>query len=166
MINQNPIKSFFTVWITLCIAFILTILPLSGWILWIRPQWVLLILFFWVVNTDGKIGLGTTFVAGIFLDLLTGTLLGQHSIIFCLLIYIMLKINPRFRFFPLYQQTIIVLFLVWLNLVLNMGLMNFTGKYIDSSLYWLSAFLTALIWPFLSQWNKQKKNTSFSLHYN
>ena len=64
---------------TILIAFMLEILPLPGFIIWFRPAWTLLVLIYWAMALPEVVGVGYAFMVGIFLDVLTGTLLGEHA---------------------------------------------------------------------------------------
>ena len=66
--------------VTLCIAMLLTILPMPDWARPFRPQWVTLVLLYWAIALPHRIGVGSGFLVGIVLDVLTGTLLGQHAL--------------------------------------------------------------------------------------
>ena len=148
----HPIKLFAMVWCSLLVGMILTILPLPGWAVWWRPRWILLILLFWVVETQGRIGIGTAWLVGILVDLLTGTLLGQHALIMVFLVYLVINCYPRFRFYPYYQQILLMVLIVGLDLILNRWLMIFMQQPVSSRLYWFSALTSALIWPWIYTW--------------
>ena len=66
--------------VTLCIAMLLMILPMPEWARPFRPQWVTLTLIYWAIALPHRVGVGSGFLAGIALDVLTGTLLGQHAL--------------------------------------------------------------------------------------
>lgn len=163
MKQHSSIKLFTLVWLTILIGLVLTILPMPGWTVWLRPKWVLMIVFFWVIHSQGRVGIFTAWVAGILLDLLTGTLLGQHALVMIILTYILLKIYPRFQHFALLQQTAIILSLVFFDLVLNHWLMLFMLQPVSSSLYWLSAMTSALIWSCMTFLFYE--NNAYSLRY-
>jgi rod shape-determining protein MreD len=163
MKQQSSFKLFSLVWLTICMGLILSILPMPGWSVWLRPQWVLIIVFFWVINSQGRVGIFTAWLAGILLDLLTGTLLGQHALVMVLLTYVLIKIYYRFHYFSMTQQTAIILFLVLFNLILNRWLMLFMLQPVSSHLYWFSALTSAIMWPFITIFFQERN--SYSLRY-
>ena len=69
-----------TILATLCVAMLLMILPMPDWARPFRPQWVTLVLLYWAIALPHRVGVGSGFATGIVLDVLTGTLLGQHAL--------------------------------------------------------------------------------------
>ncbi len=66
--------------LTLLMALILTILPLPDWAQMLRPQWYTLVLIYWVLALPLRVGVGIGWLVGIQVDVMTGTLLGQHAL--------------------------------------------------------------------------------------
>jgi len=68
------------IFITLVVAFVLTLLPLPPLLDLMRPYWVALVIIYWCLETQDRISLGLAFIVGIVLDLLGGSLLGLHAL--------------------------------------------------------------------------------------
>ncbi|MCU7891916.1 MAG: rod shape-determining protein MreD, partial [Candidatus Thiodiazotropha sp. (ex Ustalcina ferruginea)] len=100
MISQ-PHSHGYVIYLTLLVGFILTIMPLPEWAAAYRPQWVALILIYWCMAIPERIGVGIGWTTGLLLDVLTGTLLGQHALGLSVIAYIMLKLHLRVRVMPL-----------------------------------------------------------------
>ena len=66
--------------ITVAIAVVLTLFPLPDYLESLRPYWVALVLIYWCLESQELLSLGLAFVIGLALDLLTGSLLGQHAL--------------------------------------------------------------------------------------
>ena len=66
--------------LTFAAAMLLTIIPLSDGFRALRPDWVALTLIFWCLALPDRVSVGSGFIAGLLLDVLTGTLLGQHAL--------------------------------------------------------------------------------------
>ncbi|MCG7927830.1 MAG: rod shape-determining protein MreD, partial [Candidatus Thiodiazotropha taylori] len=113
MISQPQNRSS-VIYLSLLVGFILTIMPLPEWANTFRPQWVALILIYWCMTMPERIGVGVGWSTGFLLDVLTGTLLGQHALGFSVVAYLMLRLHLRVRVIPLRQQvfTIFILLLV------------------------------------------------------
>lgn len=140
-------KVFAFIILSFFIGFILEIVPLPHWIVWARPEWVFLILLFWVLACPHLVGVFTAFCLGILMDLLTGTLLGQHAFSYVLVVFIVLAFHPRLKIFPLGQQIGIIFLLSLLQLALQCLALEIFGMTPQSLLFWLSAFSSLLIWP-------------------
>src|SRR5437870_4813673 len=92
--------------LTLFIATLLTLCPLRGYLVWLRPAWIMMVLVYWSVMFPGRVGIGMAWVAGLLLDVLQGTLLGEHALAMTAGIFLVLRIRTRFRFFPMVQQAL------------------------------------------------------------
>ena len=135
--------------ITFLIALMLEVLPLPVWVVWLRPAWTLLVLIYWAMALPYIAGVLTAFCVGILLDLLTGTLLGEHAFVFIIITYIVIKQHRLIRVYPLFQQTLIVLMLVLLYKILIFAIQGIIGLAPYTYMYWLSAIVSALLWPWV-----------------
>lgn len=134
---------------TLCLALILTILPLPNWAFWLRPEWVMLVLIYWCLALPERISVGIAWFLGLLMDVLQGTLLGQHALALAVVAYFIVKFHPRIRLFPIWQKSLIVFFLSVIYLALIywvQGMMGVTPKTWE---YWLPALTTTLLWPWV-----------------
>jgi len=132
---------------SLAMAFILTIIPLPGWLDPLRPEWVALGLIYWCMALPNRVGVGIAWTTGLFLDVLRGGLLGQHALTLCLIVYIALKFYRRIRVAPLWQQSVSIFILMLIHLLLNLWIKGISGQPPHSWDYWFPAFTSMLIWP-------------------
>lgn len=140
----------FLVALSLLIGIFLTIIPLPSFAIWLRPQWVFAILLFWVIASPTQCGIGTAFIVGLLMDLVTGTPMGAQALVFVVLVYITLKLHSAITHFPLIQQAGVVLIFTLLNVLLQGMILRMCGHSTHTGLYVLSAITTAIIWPWLS----------------
>jgi rod shape-determining protein MreD len=141
--------NWFTVFITLMMALALTLLPMPEWSVWGRPAWVLMVLIYWAIILPHRIGVMTAWVMGLLMDLLTGTLLGEHALALTLVIYFVSRIHIRLRMSPMLQQGLSVLGFVGLYQFIIYCIQGFIGELPTSQLYWLSSLTSMLLWPWL-----------------
>src|SRR5690625_3337585 len=59
---------------------LLTLMPLPGGVVEMRPYWAALVLIYWNLEAGRLRHLGQAFAGGLVLDVLTGTLLGQQAL--------------------------------------------------------------------------------------
>jgi len=135
--------------VTFCIALMLTILPLPEWARPFRPQWATLTLIYWAMALPHRVGVGTGFVLGIALDVLTGTLLGQHALGLSIVAYATVKLHQRTRLFPLWQQSLVVLALLVAEHLVRLWVMGATREEPPGLRYWLVPLIGAALWPWL-----------------
>ncbi len=137
------------VFVSLCVAMTLMILPLPDWARPFRPQWVTLILIYWVLALPHGIGVGVGFLVGIAVDVLTGTLLGQHALSFSVVAYATVKLHQRVRVFPLWQQSLVVLLLLVSEHLIALWVIGATHKQPPGLIYWIVPLLGAILWPWV-----------------
>lgn len=139
-----------TIVLTLVIGAILGIVPLPTWLeLW-RPEWVALVLIYWVIALPHKVGLVSAWLVGFMIDVLEGTLLGLNAMALTLLAWIALSLYQRMRMFTPLQQSITILMLVGVQQLLIFWVLTATGQNTPRDLAFVnSAFSSALIWPVL-----------------
>lgn len=155
---RSSSKPFFIFILCILGAMCLMILPLPKWANWFRPQWVFLILIYWIAFVPSSIGLGTVWILGLLIDLLTGTVLGQHAFTFVVTLYILMRVHPQFHVFPIWQQTLIVALLSLLNLALQYWIISLIGLHPGTWAYWYPAISNTIIWPWLAQFLQSSRS--------
>lgn len=142
-------KRVFIIGLTVCIAMMLTILPLPNWSIWLRPEWLLLVVVYWCLAIPERMSVGIAWALGLLLDVLEGTLLGQHALALAVVAYFIVKFHPRIRLFPIWQKTVIVFVLSVVYLGLLYWIQGMMGVLPNTWEYWLPAITTALLWPWV-----------------
>lgn len=110
---------------TLILAVLLEQLPWSGWMLAVRPDFVLVGLLFWTLHQPARIGFGSAFFLGLLADFQDGAVFGQHAIAYVVGGYLVLYLRLRLlqfdpsrqaaQLFPiLLSVQLIVLLIGWL----------------------------------------------------
>lgn len=135
--------------LTFLFAFILTLLPLPDWAIWIRPAWVLLVLIYWNISIPYQVNVGTAFFLGILLDVLNGTLLGEYALAMTIASFFAIKIHVRMRMFPLLQQGLCVLLIVFIYQFVIYCVQAWINELPKSKLYWMSSVVSMLLWPWV-----------------
>lgn len=141
-----------SVWVisfTFIVAFLLVILPLPEWARPFRPQWVSLTLLYWCIALPHRVGISSSFTAGIVLDALTGTMLGQHALGLSIVAFLAIQSHARIRVFPLWQQAVGIWFFLMIEHLLNLLVMGIAANSPPSLNYWAMPFTGALMWPWV-----------------
>ncbi|MFE8034307.1 rod shape-determining protein MreD [Thiohalocapsa marina] len=134
---------------SLLAALVLSILPLPWWAAPYRPQWVALVLIFWCFNAPDRVGVLWAFVTGIALDVLSGSLLGQHALGLSVIAYLALQLRRRVLPVPPWQQAITVWLLLLLERLLALWIHGVSGQPTPSLVYWAATIVGMLLWPWL-----------------
>lgn len=135
--------------VTFLIAFILEVLPVPSWAIWLRPHWTLLVLIYWVMDLPYLVSLAWAFCVGIFLDLLTTSLLGEHAFALVVITFAVLKLHKLIRVYPVMQQTIIICILLCLYQLLIFMVQGFISTTAHAFAYWLPTFTSTILWPWM-----------------
>ena len=131
-------------------ALILTIWPLPHWAEMLRPVWVALVTVYWCLWLPQRIGVITAFAAGLLLDALTGTLLGEHALALVLVAWMALWMHLQVRVFPWWQQCFVVLCIMLVYSFVLFWVDGMLGYTLGAALRWTPVLVTALVWPWVT----------------
>jgi rod shape-determining protein MreD len=128
------------------VAYLLAVLPWSGWMLLARPDFVLLALLFWTLHEPRAIGQGIAFALGLLMDVSDSMLLGQHAFAYVIAVYVAQVLRVRILAFYLPEQTLhaagiflmAALVVMMLNLLLGADFPGFS--------FLFSPVFTTLLW--------------------
>ena len=134
---------------TFVIALLLTALPMpESAAIW-RPEWVALVLIYWCMAAPERVGVAVGWMAGLFLDVMTGTLLGQHALGLTVVAWVAHHTHRRVRVLPLWRQAITVFVLLFLYQALVLWSNGIRGIPVAATAYWTSPLVSTLLWPWL-----------------
>jgi len=125
----------------------LTIMPLPQMLEIFRPEWMIMILIYWVMALPGRIGVGMAWFAGLLLDVVRDALLGQYALTLALIAFIVMHLHQRLRVFPLWQQAVAIGLLVILQYILVFWIKGLTGEIPQFWKMLLPAISTLVFWP-------------------
>lgn len=131
-------------------AFVLAAVPMVEWAAVWRPPWVALVLLHWCFTTPERIGVLTGWGCGLLLDVLVGTLIGQHALGLAVIAWFARRIFRRIRLFPVWQQTLSVLGLAAADQLIVSGIAELRGLPVDASTYLSVPIAGALVWPWIT----------------
>lgn len=130
------------------LSLIMTLLPLPEGMLELNPSWCLLTLLFWTYSDPRIVNVGVAWCVGIMVDSLTGSLLGVHAFSFVVVVFLFDLFYRRFHMFHVLQQSLVIGILIACNFIIIFCVRHML---VDSVISWaeiLSAFTSALCWPF------------------
>ena len=128
-------------------ALMLAIVPMPVWASPFRPDWVALTLIYWAMILPRTYSVGTAWTVGIVLDVVQGTLLGQHAIALCFVVYLTVKFHLQFRVFPVSQMSATVFALLALYQFLLFWINGVAGITTSATTYWGPVITGTLMWP-------------------
>lgn len=145
--DRKPQRS--AIYLSFLIAMILEIVPLPEWLTAYRPEWVAIVLLYWTLALPGTINIGHAWVLGITMDILTGTLLGQHALGLIVVSLITVHLHQQIRNFHLWEQSLVMTLIIMVTMGLMLWIEGIQGRSPNSWLYWAPAISNLLLWPWL-----------------
>jgi rod shape-determining protein MreD len=134
---------------TIITAFMLAIMPLPGWAVDFRPEWVTLVLIYWAMALPASIGVTIAWMAGLMLDVSHGAVLGQHALGMVIVIYVIHAQHQRLRVASLLQQAIVIFVLLFIKQLISLWVTGIMGQAPDNWLYFMPSLTSALLWPWV-----------------
>lgn len=147
--SGGKFKAIVLITFSIIVAILLTLLPLPWWADWFRPEWVILTIIFWAYALPARFGVGMAWIVGLIMDFIQGTLLGEHALMFALMVYFIIKFRKRIATFNNFQRTLIIFSLVLVNQIVFFLIQGLTGPLAITWHYWITPFITALFWPWV-----------------
>lgn len=131
------------------VAVLLNIMPGPAWAQPFMPDWVALTLIYWCMATPTRVSVGVGWSLGFVLDVLYGSLLGQHALAKAAIAYIAVKLHPQLRMFPRWQQAVSVMVLLAINQLIVIWIRGATGEAPQTVGYWTPSIAGMIVWPWL-----------------
>ncbi|MEQ8857317.1 MAG: rod shape-determining protein MreD [Pseudomonadales bacterium] len=151
---MNPTQGGWLILLTVATAMVLSVVHLPEtwpqWLGWLRPAWVALVIFYWVMELPHRIGLIAAWIIGALVDVLLAEPLGVNGLILAAITYVAWRFYERLRMYSVVQQSGVVLLLVLGAELLRALVLNLVD---DRALSWglLGPPVTSmLLWPLVA----------------
>jgi rod shape-determining protein MreD len=148
---MNPARGGWVILLTIIVAMVLSVVQLPPdaphWLTWARPNWLVLVVFYWVMAVPHRIGLIAAWVIGLLVDVLHGELLGLNAFTLAALTYVTWSLYERLRMYTIVQQAFVLLLLATAAEIAR-HLVHVLTLDVDVTVAIAGpALVTALIWP-------------------
>lgn len=80
---------------SLALAYLCTLLPWPREILWLVPDFTLVVLLYWLIHAPHLAGLGLAMTLGLLTDATLGGLMGQHALTYIVTAFITINLRRR-----------------------------------------------------------------------
>ena len=131
---------------TLVVGLLLNLLPWSGALLWVRPDFVALVLLYWCIEQPRRIGFVTAWLLGLFMDVADGSLFGQHALAYSILAYAGIVLHRRVLGFSGTPQIVHVVVLLLMNDLIVLAIRLLAGADFPGYQYFLGSFVAGALW--------------------
>jgi rod shape-determining protein MreD len=147
-VKQKPPHGLWFVVVTFFIAFYLAAVPMGRFEM-ARPDWVGMLIVFWVLVIPERFGVFVSFGIGLLFDTLVGTSLGLYGFVYSVLAYTVLLLHARLKMYPLGQQAMVIFLILGITHILAQWLKTWLMSVISGEVHIWPALTSALIWPWV-----------------
>lgn len=138
--------SYQDVFLSLALAFMAYLLPWAGFGLMLRPEFVLLVLIYWMLRAPHLCNVGTAWMMGLLIDVSSGSLFGQNAMVYSLTAFAAVYYQRRLVLFNEFQQAFYVLLLLLLAQFALLILKLLSGASLPGWGYFLPSLSGILLW--------------------
>ncbi len=139
-----PVNPFFIA-LSLLAALAFNLLPLGRQPA--LPDLLAVTLAFWAVHQPRRVGVGTSFMFGLLMDVHQGALLGQHALAYTLMAFVSLALSRRLTWFTLAQQAMQVLPLFVATHSVSLLIRLAAGDLFPGWSLFIAPVVEAALWP-------------------
>lgn len=135
------------VWLVLIAAVALVSVPLPAFLTPFRPPWAAIAVIYWIMMWPRAFGIGSAWMIGLLLDILSGELLGQNAFALSVIGYLTLRFHLQIRIFPLWQLMMTVFALLAVNAFILFWIDGVAGNPPAGFARWTQVFVGGILWP-------------------
>jgi rod shape-determining protein MreD len=143
-----PVKPAFIVF-TLIAALLVNLLPWSGLLLAVKPDFVALAVLYWCIQQPRKLGFAAAWLMGLMMDIADGSLFGQHALAYSVLAFAGIVLHRRVQMFTLKDQILHVIPILLLNDLVVLAIRTLAGAAFPGFSYFVGSFLAGALWPMM-----------------
>ena len=139
--------------LTVLVGVVLTLVHLPAtlpdWLGWLRPAWVLVVVFYWAIAVPHRMGLIGAWLIGLLLDVALADPLGLNAILLAAITYVAWRWCDRLKMYAVAQQCVVVFGLVLVGELARAIVQDLAWDRGIDPLLVLPALISALFWPLI-----------------
>lgn len=132
---------------SVAVAFVLSLLPLGGFV-WM-PDVLMVVLIFWAMHHPNRMPMSVAFLLGLGVDVQQTALLGQHALTYVLVVYVAQHLSRRMMWFSPLIQAVQWLPVFAMAHLLQMLIRMLAGGMFPGFSIALAPVLEMVLWPLL-----------------
>lgn len=141
-----PVRAGF-LWFTVLAALLVNLLPWAGFWTWLKPDFVAVVLLFWIVREPRLIGFGVAFVLGLAMDVAMASLFGQHALAYTVIAFAATMLRRRLRMFSADKHVLQILPILLTAQAVILLVRLAGGAAFPGWTWFVPAITGALLWP-------------------
>lgn len=143
-------------------AWILMILPIPHDWQYVRPEWLTLVLIYWIFVHPQWVGIATAWCVGLVMDSLYGGILGQYALSLTMVAFFARFLRYRIRLIPVWQQALVIFALIGINESILFLVQWMIGHPPRTIYYWVPMITSMLLWPWIRRLMKFYEHKLFA----
>ena len=136
MINSTKkTYNYFIIAASFFIALLATFIDLPSWADWIYPEFLDIVLLYWIYTSYAYVNIGSAFLIGVVLDIILDTPIGEHALVLILAAYFIIKFNSKIQVLDFEKKLLVIFGLIFWCQFAPLLIQFCLGQ---SSFFWLS----------------------------
>lgn len=136
--------------VTVIVALLINLMPLPVRISEIRPDFCALVLVYWGIHQPRRVGFTVAFLLGLSIDLVEGSLFGQHALVYVIQLFAAIALSRRVLNFSLIGQSFHIVPLLMGGELVATAARLLAGDELPGLAHFLGPLIGALLWIPLS----------------
>jgi rod shape-determining protein MreD len=146
-----PVNHSMVMLLSLVIAVIFSVMPVSGdWIVW-KPNFLLLVTMGWIFHRPLEFGIFFAAGVGLLADCLLQTTLGHSVLVFSLCATLVVVVSRWIKYLSMIQRSLLVYLIILLVGFLESAFFLFYGLPFAMDNLLMKTLFSALIWPVIDK---------------
>ena len=137
--------------ISILLASVLQLVPVSGYLIVLKPNFLLLVVIGWIIFRPSQWGIGFAAFTGLLADLIFRAPIGVHVLLFSTVGAIPLYLSGWLVYFSLIHRCLFVFILIIFAEFMRNMLLSMWEIPIDYSYIIVVALASAIVWPAIDQ---------------
>lgn len=137
--------------ISILLASVLQLVPVSGYLIVLKPNFLLLVVIGWIIFRPSQWGIGFAAFTGLLADLIFRTPIGVHVLLFSTVGAIPLYLSGWLVYFSLIHRCLFVFILIIFAEFMRNMLLSMWEIPIDYSYIIMPALASTIVWPAIDQ---------------
>tara|TARA_B100000795_G_scaffold194748_1_gene148998 strand:- start:322 stop:795 length:474 start_codon:yes stop_codon:yes gene_type:complete len=137
--------------ISILLASVLQLVPVSGYLIVLKPNFLLLVVIGWIIFRPSQWGIGFAAFTGLLADLIFRAPIGVHVLLFSTVGAIPLYLSGWLVYFSLIHRCLFVFILIIFAEFMRNMLLSMWEIPIDYSYIIMVALASAIVWPAIDQ---------------
>lgn len=132
---------------TVLFGLLFAVFPLPEQASALRPEFICLLVIYWVTNMPQYVGIFYAWCIGLFQDMVEGTVWGAHAMALAIVAYICIMAYQRIKNYSVWHQTMWVFVLVGFHQVIVNWVQSMASYHSDTLCLIISTLVSAVFWP-------------------